>query len=494
MVTTTVQKQTVKSALLEPARVIAAYNQLTLVDPTFVGPPDFAEHYASSELLRKSYTGESHEARARAIETYVTSQAENSVVNQRLDRITPAYVNVLHVAREKIRSMLHGRKPTELRSAPTSGASYAHARNLLGYQRKCGLVESEVTFGCLSLWRKLSRGSLYSRAVVSIVPGNRLALVEKDAETKRAITCEPTLNLLVQRQYGIAIRDALYSVGIDLRDQTLNQRLAEAAWSDGLATLDLRNASNSLSISLCRQLLPWEWFIELMMCRSESTLMPDGSTIELEFMGSMGNGFTFELESLIFYALTYAIGSKTIGVYGDDIICDASVSESLIQLLDYVGFSINLKKSFVKGAFYESCGKHYHRGGDVSPCYIRGNLADRDLFGVLTDINGILRWSMRTYGEYRYKLVTPLIKLLPSSIRNLRIPDGFGDGAVIGDNIPLVYGKYRCTVIVPERTVYAVDELTPYFGVGLLIHKHFCKSSDDSHFGEATMNRDGGGR
>jgi len=72
----------------------------------------------------------------------------------------------------------------------------------------------------------------------------------------------------------------------------------------------------------------------------------------------MGNGFTFPLETLIFWALTRAVcgSTATVSAYGDDIICPSDRAEDVIAVLTEVGFSVNLEKSFWNGPFRESCG------------------------------------------------------------------------------------------------------------------------------------------
>jgi len=292
-----------------------------------------------------------------------------------------------------------------------------------------------------------------------LVPGNRFASVEKDAETKRAITCEPALNLLVQRAHGIAIRDALLRVGIDLRDQTVNQRQAQACVFDGRATLDIKNASNSISYELVKTLLPWEWFERLLACRSHVTILPDGSELNLEFFSSMGNGFTFELETLIFWALAEVLGANPV-VYGDDIIIDADLADDVVALYSHVGFETNPDKSFTSGWFYESCGKHYYLGVDVSPHLVRGDLSARTPMDVLTDINGLRRWQMRIFGELR-GLERPLLELLPRPLRRLQIPDGYGDGGVVvfDVNRTQYFGRtYRIASLVSGRVAVEFSE------------------------------------
>ena len=65
----------------------------------------------------------------------------------------------------------------------------------------------------------------------------------------------------------------------------------------------------------------------------------------------MGNGYTFELETLIFYALIRAVVGKesTASVYGDDLIYPSCHTREVRALLNFVGFATNEEKSFPVG-------------------------------------------------------------------------------------------------------------------------------------------------
>jgi hypothetical protein len=141
-----------------------------------------------------------------------------------------------------------------------------------------------------------------------------------------------------------------------------------------LATIDLSMASDTICTELVYELLPLDWVMFLDSLRSPFTAMPDGTQLKNEKFSSMGNGFTFELESLLFWAITQAITDEecpggTVAVYGDDIVCQKQVSGKLIAALRVAGFVPNEEKSYVDGQFYESCGKHFFGGFDVTPAY-----------------------------------------------------------------------------------------------------------------------------
>jgi len=117
------------------------------------------------------------------------------------------------------------------------------------------------------------------------------------------------------------------------------------------------------------------------MLRSPKTFFK-GQWHVLEKFSSMGNGYTFELETVIFSAITAAVHEMVTGeaaklhqnvfVYGDDIICKTDVSLDVIAALRWFGFSLNERKSFVSGPFRESCGGDYFNGVPVRAHFFEG--------------------------------------------------------------------------------------------------------------------------
>ena len=149
------------------------------------------------------------------------------------------------------------------------------------------------------------------------------------------------------------IRKWLRRVRIDLDDQSRNRELAkEGSMTNQLATIDLSSASDSVSLRLVDDLLPPRWADFIGQTRSEEILLPDGTWHRLAKVSSMGNGFTFELESLIFWALSAAcvdlleVEDRRVGIYGDDIIVHTSVAPHLVSILGYYGFQTNKTKTF----------------------------------------------------------------------------------------------------------------------------------------------------
>lgn len=143
------------------------------------------------------------------------------------------------------------------------------------------------------------------RAVgLDYVRGNKFQVVPKSALIDRCIAVEPALNIFYQLGLGNSLRRRLQkATGWDLDHAAdIHRRLArESSVSREFATIDLSNASDTVCYELVKLVMPPKWFEELNNLRSPFTLV-DGHWVKLEKFSSMGNGFTFELETLIFAA------------------------------------------------------------------------------------------------------------------------------------------------------------------------------------------------
>lgn len=208
--------------------------------------------------------------------------------------------------------------------------------------------------------------------IFNIVEGSKVVTVDKNAKTDRTIAIEPRGNMFLQKSVGNYLRKRLKRFGVDLDDQGVNQELARDALDLGLATIDLSMASDTICQQLVFELLPFDWAVYLDQIRSRKYTLDQKSFVSFEKFSSMGNGFTFELESLLFYALVKASmenEKSTMSIYGDDIIAPSSDAGTIISTLAYCGFSTNVDKTFIEGPFRESCGRHYFDGRDVTPIY-----------------------------------------------------------------------------------------------------------------------------
>jgi hypothetical protein len=211
---------------------------------------------------------------------------------------------------------------------------------------------------------------------VDVIDHNKIVFVPKTATVSRTIAVEPLLNGYVQKGIDLFMRKRLKRVGIDLTDQTRNRDLAfigsrDSNLTDPYCTIDLSSASDSISIELCRNLLPPDWFDFLNSLRSKRYSLA-GKSYQYEKFTSMGNGFCFPLETLIFASICEVSARLShtkadYSVYGDDIIVRSSLLPDVLRLLKVFGFVINTNKTCVSGPFRESCGADWFEGEDVRP-------------------------------------------------------------------------------------------------------------------------------
>lgn len=195
--------------------------------------------------------------------------------------------------------------------------------------------------------------------VTTFIEGSRFATVPKNNSTRRPINIEGFGNLLVQSSMGNGIRSVLeraYGADLDRLQEQHRIRISDLSY----ATIDLKNASDSVSTDLCNFLFPRAFMDRLERARSPFILGPDGSYHQTRKLSSMGNGFTFEVMTLILTAICRQLDPKS-SVYGDDIIIKADKAKRLISLLNEVGFVVNHDKSFIDGPFRESCGANFHQ-------------------------------------------------------------------------------------------------------------------------------------
>lgn len=219
-----------------------------------------------------------------------------------------------------------------------------------------------------------------SQVKLSYKTGNKLAYVVKHVRACRPIAIEPSLNVFLQQGVGRWLGQHLRKVGFaDIYDGQAVQRHKASFLTN--ATIDLSNASDTISLELCRFLLPSDWFHLLNTIRSH-TWSKDQESGTYENISSQGNAFTFPLQTMIFKSICLAFSGleeRKVTVYGDDIIVPIASAESVVNGLELCGFTVNKEKSYYgqhddeRFYFRESCGADYYKQLYVTPVYYREN-------------------------------------------------------------------------------------------------------------------------
>nr|URG16446.1 MAG: RNA dependent RNA polymerase [Leviviridae sp.] len=307
----------------------------------------------------------------------------------------------------------------------------------------------------LPQWLDTMWGSawLQRHGELSFVPGNRFTTVPKTAKTDRSIAVEPSINVFYQLALGGQLRRRLARrprkgkpyAGWDLDcAQAVHRQVAEAASvTREFATLDLSNASDTVARILVKILLPHAWHDALDDLRSKKTFI-DGMWVMLEKFSSMGNGFTFELETIIFAALACAVTRECgyvgelgydVFVFGDDIIVKTDVAHPLKSVLEFCGFSLNEDKTFIDDVpFRESCGADFFAGKPVRPYFLKElPNGPQDYFGLANGIRHLADRLSETGWQLSRRAWFATLDCVPTRIRSCRGPKDLGDIVIYDD-------------------------------------------------------------
>lgn len=255
-------------------------------------------------------------------------------------------------------------------------------------------------------------------------PQARVCLVPKDSRGPRIISCEPAELMFIQQglmRLLYRVIETHYSTAgqINFTDQSINRELARSSSITGEeCTIDLKDASDRVSLNLVRAVFPPVWVEALEACRSEETLLPDGTVVKLNKFAPMGSSCCFPVEALVFWACAKAAirrrfprSRDLVYVYGDDIITASYLYDVVKIGLERIGLLVNVNKSYAKGPFRESCGGDYHKGYEVTPVRVREFFSNRGT-GLTTsaDLCNIL------VHKFGYEEALPLIRVIEDAV------------------------------------------------------------------------------
>lgn len=387
----------------------------------FLDSESFASGYLLSEYLSKLCLPDAAAANARrdaAILKWKASEAKNARTNAYLRGMDRGYNIMPRVTfyrflefAQRLTSDILGPLTDEVVVGKFSGGASTSRSRASSTPAEKFIGQADVTKGVspyVDLLHHVVPLLRQERVFYDLreVDGALLFTVPKKTDIDRCACKEPDVNMFLQKGVGGHIRRRLRRFGINLNDQTINQRLArQGSIDNSICTIDLSSASDSVTKSCVEALLPPDWFLYLNDIRSQKVGY-EGHFVETEMFSSMGNGFTFELESLIFFVLMKTVayfGSYrgVVSVYGDDIIVPSGMFDMASFVLSEFGFSLNMDKTFADGPFRESCGGHYHCGVDVTPFYLRRPVTR--LTDVIRVANQLRRWAFADeYRRYEY--------------------------------------------------------------------------------------------
>lgn len=401
----------------------------------------FLDNQAFAWLKKYEALPTSFDRKAEAIKSLYSAEHQCKLANDRLSRFLNngpfesiselRIFEIIKDIRKTIKKILRDCPEPEFRFGP--GVTLSDCGTDVTVLHKCSSMPSITpdALWLLPFFARTAWGRNPAVKEIQVVDQARYTTVPKNCKTDRGIEIQASINVAAQLGYGSAIRDRLKRCGLDLRNaQDLHRSLARrGSIDDSLATIDLKSASDTICRNVVKLLLPDDWFSALDSIRSKRICV-DGHTIHLERFSSMGNGYTFELESLIFYAICKTVTGAFCSVYGDDIIVETSHTQAVVSALRFFGFTPNLEKSFWSGAFRESCGGDFFDGLDVRPFQLKKD--PNNAAKLLSYCNGVRRASHRFFDGcfdfspfHRSWLL--LTDYLPKYVRDCRGPATLGD-------------------------------------------------------------------
>lgn len=233
----------------------------------------------------------------------------------------------------------------------------------------------------------------------------KLALVPKSFKSRRSIIPNSVIGSFHSYGLGRLVEERLKK-NARLNIRTLQQKhgvfAKQASKHKRWVTGDLSKASDGPDVALMNRLLPRSWFNQFKLGRINQVEIDGERTYMHSFM-AMGIGFTFTLETLVFYSLLKSISNLTgirgkISVYGDDLIYPREMHRFVKPIFEGLGIIMNNDKTFVDSNFRESCGSDFFHGVDVRPFQPEmegGSLRARDYVVFCYKLlNGLLlRWD-----------------------------------------------------------------------------------------------------
>jgi len=375
------------------------------------------------------------------------------------------------------------------------------------------LIGREHSWGLFNLWCRVNNCQhIFENNRKVILKDDdihgKLSFVPKDYRSFRSVITIGNIDMFVQLLIGQYLELALTRFGINLTYQPLiNRALAAYASERGhLATVDLSAASDRIYTDLVASYLDGLPIYDhmcktrVLQCEYKASISKSQKeVISLNMFGTMGNGFTFPLQTLLFaavsrcairrsgfkaYPATYkptyvgisedmlyhsnkssdipigmdvSISNLELAnytVFGDDIIIPTDTVAFVTSYLEQCDMKVNVNKTFKSSdPFRESCGSDYWLGHDIRffSCKRLENLSD-----VYILLNRAIAWSAKYQDMWLYDWIISVIQFLSSRGDLYEVPLWFPEESGLRVNYKVTFGGARHTFIGTSTISYSV--------------------------------------
>lgn len=192
----------------------------------------------------------------------------------------------------------------------------------------------------------------------------RMTTVPKDWSKDRLIGIESVRAQFIQQGIARALRNtSFFRAFVSLR---CNRRHLRLATDPEYMTIDLSDASDRIPLSLVEYLLPADWYYLFARYSTGTACLPTGEVVRLGMAATMGNGFCFEQETLIFLLVASLVSASTVhelhsnvsktSVFGDDIVLRRAYGPEFALLATSMGWVLSATKTCWTSGFKETVG------------------------------------------------------------------------------------------------------------------------------------------
>jgi hypothetical protein len=292
--------------------------------------------------------------------------------------------SILNLARRLIGDVLRGYDPRDIRPGhgPGKVATGEWGNGKFTFRRKYQRLHQEFPYYRYfspSLSAVAFESGWYARLLPQLNAVAKVTLVPKDSRGPRLISMEPLEVQWIQQGIMRSLVPHIESSAtvrgeINFEKQDYNQFAALwASLNRRNATVDLKEASDRVSLVLFRHLFPEDICKSFEACRSVATRLPCGRVLPLKKFAPMGSALCFPVLALTVWAIAkaalilYHRNDTKILVYGDDLVVPSSGLSIVADALKSVGLQLNVSKTYVRSHFRESCGTDAFMGKVITP-------------------------------------------------------------------------------------------------------------------------------